>query len=96
MCPGSYYNLPYYLNQKDNQIAQLIQGGNTVQELNRGTIELSRMMNRVSQETDFAKRKQWGSQTVSTPTAQEADDAQDSKVFDFRVSGRVCFVFCTL
>ena len=89
---GKYYNLSYYLAQKDNQIAQLIQAGNKVQELNRGSIDLSRMMNRVSQVTDFAARKKWAKKSSDTSSAvQEPEEAEDSKDFDFRV--RACCVY---
>ncbi|XP_076436338.1 uncharacterized protein LOC143275898 [Babylonia areolata] len=55
---GDFYNMPYYLTKKDQQVARLIQAGNKVQEMNRGTIDLSRMMNRVSQETNFTQPSQ--------------------------------------
>ena len=100
MClSGKYYNLSYYLAQKDNQIAQLIQAGNKVQELNRGSIDLSRMMNRVSQVTDFAARKKWAKKNSDASAVQEPEEAEDSKDFDFRVRAccaraRVCVCVC--
>jgi hypothetical protein len=38
-------------------VAQLIKAGCRVEDLNRGTMDLNRIMNRVSQETDFVTRK---------------------------------------
>ena len=61
--------------------------------MNRGSIDLSRMMNRVSQVTNFAKRKKWTKKNDDPSAEQEPDEAEDSKDFDFRVRG-VCVCVC--
>lgn len=84
---GGFYNLQYYLQQKDQQLASLIRAGNTVQDINRGTIDLGRMMNRISQETDFNKRKQWTKKDSDKAKATQAQlqSGEDSKNIDHEV-----------
>ncbi|KAL8562420.1 hypothetical protein ACOMHN_066134 [Nucella lapillus] len=54
---GGFYSLPYYQAKKDHQMARLMRAGLVLKDMTRGTIDLSRMMNRVSQETDYVQRQ---------------------------------------
>lgn len=76
---GPYYSLRHYLKKRDDQLAMLIESGKAVKELSRGTMDLNRMMNRISQDTNFHTRKK--SQKRSEPPVPQADEPMDRKQF---------------